>query len=123
MGSHFQRPYAKVIRSRKLVHEENGGWHACTNGLRVARNAVESKLLTGIKAELSTPEYLEEFKRGVRQALADVRSAHNSQHTARLQCNCGAVYSTQTRVTDTAQGDSYQQVKTYTMPTWRRGRR
>jgi hypothetical protein len=49
----------------------------------VARSAVESKLLTGIKAELSTPEYLEEFKRGVRQALADVRSAHNSQRTAR----------------------------------------
>jgi len=44
---------------------------------------VESKLLTGIKAELSTPEYFEEFKRGVRQALTDVRSAHNSQPTAR----------------------------------------
>ena len=72
-----------MIGSRKLVHEENGGWHACTNGLRVARSAVESKLLTGIKAELRTPEYLEELKRGVRQALADVRSAHNSQRTAR----------------------------------------
>jgi hypothetical protein len=44
---------------------------------------VESKLLTGIKAELSTPEYLEEFKRGVRQVLADFRRAHNSRRTAR----------------------------------------
>ena len=56
-----------MIGSRKLVHEENGGRHACTNGLRVARSAVESKLLTGIKAELSTPDYLEEFKLGVRR--------------------------------------------------------
>ena len=72
-----------MIGSGKLVHEENGGRHACTSGLRVARSAVESKLLTGIKAELSTPEYFEEFKRGVRQALTDVRSAHNSQPTAR----------------------------------------
>jgi len=34
-----------VIGSRRLVPEENGGRHACTNGLRVARSAVESKLL------------------------------------------------------------------------------
>jgi hypothetical protein len=44
---------------------------------------VESKLLMGIKAELSTPEYLEEFKRAVRRALADVRSARGAQCAAR----------------------------------------
>jgi hypothetical protein len=61
----------------------NGGRHACANSLRVLRSAVESKLLSGIKAELSAPEYLQEFKRAVRRALSDLRSVHSAQRAAR----------------------------------------
>jgi site-specific DNA recombinase len=63
----------------------NGGAHACHNGLRVSRTIAESKLLAGIKAELSAPEYLEEFKRAVRQALADSRDARSAQRDARTR--------------------------------------
>jgi site-specific DNA recombinase len=65
----------------------NGGGHACSNGLRFARRVAESELLAAIKAELSAPEYLEEFKRAVRQALADARGAramHSESQGRRL---------------------------------------
>lgn len=63
----------------------NGGKHACTNSLRVARSVAESKLLAGIKAELAAPEYLEEFKRAVRQALSDERASRSTQRDARAR--------------------------------------
>ena len=63
----------------------NGGEHACTNSLRVARSIAESKLLAGIKAELAAPEYLEEFKRAVRQVLSDERAARSAQRDFRAK--------------------------------------
>jgi hypothetical protein len=51
----------------------------------VARSVAESKLLAGIKAELAAPEYLEEFKRAVRQALSDEHAARSTQRDARAR--------------------------------------
>ena len=63
----------------------NGGKHACSNNLRVARVVAELRLLAGIKAELTAPEYLEEFKRAVRQSLAHARGARSAEREARAK--------------------------------------
>ena len=61
-----------AARRRSMQAEgTTGGGHACGNGLRAARRVAESKFLAGMKAELSALEYLEKFKRVVRQARAD----------------------------------------------------
>jgi site-specific DNA recombinase len=61
----------------------NGGKHACGNALRVARGVAESKLLAGIKAELGSPAYLDEFKRAVREVLSAARTRRASAREMR----------------------------------------
>ena len=81
-GSNFVMAGAKHYA---CASRTNGGTHACTNNLRVARSVAESKLLARIKAELGSPEYLDEFKRAVRQALTDARDACAAHRQARAK--------------------------------------
>lgn len=68
----------------------NGGSHACSNKLRVARKLAESKLLSGIKAEMLQPEYLDAFKREMRAILA-AQSKDSTQDRAKRAERLGSL--------------------------------
>ncbi len=81
-GSNFVMANATSYRCGSYT---NGGKSACGNSLLVSRTLAESKLLAGIKAELMQPEYLEEFKRTVREKLAKQRDTTSANQLARTK--------------------------------------